>query len=374
MNQKELENTIKEAQKSYYAGTPTISDAEFDKLWDDLKNLYPDSELLSEVGSDLGDSEGFEKVELKSLMGSQSKANTAEEMDEFFRKTNSRAIEVSYMETFKLDGSSAELYYENGEFVRGCSRGNGTIGVDYTKNISKMQGVIKRFSIPYTGVVKGEIVLSQKNKDKYFSEFKNKRNAATGVYHRLDGKDCDKLNFVAWDAISLNGNVEFKTQEELLGFLENEGFEVTPHKIWKKVSGKEAVERIHKVWEEELPKYEYDCDGLVWKMNQIDYNDIMTNERPETQIALKPAKVFAESIVTDIKWNVVNGTITPVVQFNPVDIQGSTITQASGYNVSFLEEMKLEIGDKVLITRGGAIIPLIAKNVSKNIYNSKVNF
>lgn len=141
MNQKELENTIKEAQKSYYAGTPTISDAEFDKLWDDLKNLYPDSELLSEVGSDLSDSEGFEKVELKSLMGSQSKANTAEEMDEFFRKTNSRAIEVSYMETFKLDGSSAELYYENGEFVRGCSRGNGCL--DYNTILETDKGPIK---------------------------------------------------------------------------------------------------------------------------------------------------------------------------------------------------------------------------------------
>lgn len=302
-------------------------------------------------------------------MGSQSKANTAEEMDKFISENGN-----IYMETYKLDGSSAELYYENGKFIRGCSRGDGFRGVDYTKNISKMQGVIKSFSIPYTGVIKGEIVLSHKNKDKYFSEFKNARNAATGVYHRLTGEDCDKLNFVAWDAFPTDGQDYFSTQEELLGFLENEGFEVTPHRIWKKVSGKDTIERIHKVWEEELPNYDYDCDGLVWKKNDIDWEDLRTNERPKTQIALKPAKVFAESIVTDIKWNVVNGTITPVVQFNPVDIQGSTITQASGYNVSFLEEMKLEIGDKVLICRGGAIIPLIAKNVSKNIYNPKVNF
>lgn len=369
MNQKELENKIKEAQKEYYAGHPTLRDCEFDKLWDDLKNLYPDSELLSEVGSDLEESDGFEKVELKSLMGSQSKANTAEEMDKFISENGN-----TYMETYKLDGSSAELYYENGKFIRGCSRGNGTIGVDYTKNISKMQGVIKSFSIPYTGVVKGEIVLSHKNKDKYFSEFKNARNAATGIYHRLTGEDCEKLDFIAWDAFPTDGKNYFSTQEELFGFLENEGFEVTPHRIWKKVSGKDAIERIHEVWEEELPNYDYDCDGLVWKKNEIDWEDLRTNERPKSQIALKPAKVFAESIVTDIKWNVVNGTITPVVQFNPVDIQGSTITQASGYNVSFLEEMKLEIGDKVLICRGGAIIPLIAKNVSKNIYNPKVNF
>ena len=100
MNQKELENKIKEAQKEYYAGRPALSDAEFDKLWDDLKNLFPDSELLSEVGSDLEESEGFEKVELKSLMGSQNKANTAEEMEKFISENGS-----TYMETSNLDGS-----------------------------------------------------------------------------------------------------------------------------------------------------------------------------------------------------------------------------------------------------------------------------
>ena len=200
-------NKIKEAQKEYYAGHPTLQDSEFDKLWDELKNLYPDSELLSEVGSDLEESDGFEKVELKSLMGSQSKANTAEEMDKFISENGN-----TYIETYKLDGSSAELYYENGKFIRGCSRGNGHLGVDYTKNISKMQGVVKSFSIPYTGVVKGEIVLSQKNKDKYFSEFKNKRNCATGIFHRLSGEDCDKLNFVAWDALPTDEKDYFSTR------------------------------------------------------------------------------------------------------------------------------------------------------------------
>lgn len=371
MNKNELESKIRAYQKDYYAGKPSISDAEFDKLWDELKTNYPDSELLSEVGSDLDDSEGFEKVELKSLMGSQNKANTADEMNAFIKKNG---IIEEYMETYKLDGSSAELYYENGKFIRGCSRGNGVIGVDYTQNIVKMGGVIKSLSIPYTGVIKGEIVLSQTNKDKYFSDFKNKRNAATGIYHRLDGKDCEKLDFVAWDALPINSSVSFETQAELFGFLEMEKFNVTPHKLHKGLTGEKAVDRIHNVWDSELPKYEYDCDGLVWKKNKIDLFDITMNERPDTQIALKPAKVFAETVVTDIRWSVKNGTITPVVQYEAVDVQGSTLTQASGYNVSFLEEMKLEIGDKILVTRGGAIIPEIAKNVTKDIYNPKVNF
>ena len=163
-------------------------------------------------------------------------------------------------------------YYANGILAHNC------IGVDYTKNISKMGGVVKSLSIPYTGVVKGEIVLSHKNKDKYFSEFKNARNCATGIYHRLNGEDCEKLDFIAWDAFPTNEENYFSTQEELFKFLENEKFKVTPHKLWKNLTGEKSVNRIHEVWESELPNYDYDCDGLVWKKNEIDWEDLKTNE------------------------------------------------------------------------------------------------
>ena len=125
MTQAELETKIIAAQYDYYAGHPTMSDADFDTLWDTLGKLYPDSELLKEVGSDLGETNGFKKVKLDSLMGSQSKANTAEEMDIFLAKNPGEI-----METYKMDGSSVELKYVDGQFVSGCSRGNGTIGVD----------------------------------------------------------------------------------------------------------------------------------------------------------------------------------------------------------------------------------------------------
>ena len=100
---------IKEAQKEYYAGHPALSDAEFDKLWDDLKNLYPDSELLSEVGSDLEESEGFEKVELKSLMGSQNKANTAEEMEKLALETEQHNKTIIMQNNDEEDNSAKEL-------------------------------------------------------------------------------------------------------------------------------------------------------------------------------------------------------------------------------------------------------------------------
>lgn len=181
MNQKELENKIKEAQKEYYAGHPVISDVEFDELFDTLQRLYPDSELLSEVGSDLEESDGFEKVELKSLMGSQSKANTAEEMDKFISENGN-----TYMETYKLDGISCEAYYENGTLKRICTRGNGYIGLDITSKLSMIRNIPKNLSIPYTGVVKGELVISHEIFEKYFKPkgFKNCRNTVAGITHR----------------------------------------------------------------------------------------------------------------------------------------------------------------------------------------------
>lgn len=364
MTQVELETKIIAAQNDYYAGHPTMSDADFDTLWDTLGKLYPDSELLKEVGSDLGETNGFKKVKLDSLMGSQSKANTAEEMDTFLAKNPGEI-----METYKMDGSSVELKYVDGQFVRGCSRGNGTIGVDYTENIKKMNGVPLKLKSPLTLIVKGEVVLSETNKKKYFPNMANKRNAATGIYHRMDGIDCDKLDIVAWDVRS----DEFKTQVEIFKFLEDNGFIATPHRLHKTLTGKESINRINEVWDNELPDYEYDIDGLVFKANKINFEDLNTNYRPESQVALKIKQSIVSTTVTGIEWSLSNGTFTPVVQVDPRVIEGAIIKQASAANVAGLEELDIEIGDTVGIIRCGMIIPKIISNISKNkkLTNSK---
>ena len=354
MTQIELETKIIAAQNDYYAGHPTMSDADFDTLWDTLGKLYPDSELLKEVGSDLGETNGFKKAKLDSLMGSQSKANTAEEMDIFLTKNPGEI-----METYKMDGSSVELKYVDGQFVRGCSRGNGTIGVDYTENIKKMNGVPLKLKKPLTLVVKGEVVLSETNKKKYFPNMANKRNAATGIYHRMDGVDCDKLDIVAWDVRS----DEFKTQVEIFKFLEDNGFIATPHRLHKTLTGKESINRINEVWDNELPDYEYDIDGLVFKANKINFEDLNTNYRPESQVALKIKQSIVSTIVTGIEWSLSNGTFTPVVQVEPRVIEGAIIKQASAANVAGLEELDIEIGDTVGIIRCGMIIPKIISSV-----------
>ena len=118
---------------------------------------------------------------------------------------------------------------------------------------------------------------------------------------------------------------------------------------------------------------EYDIDGIVWKQNNIDIKD-MQNERPKTNIALKPAKVYKETVLENIEWQVRNGTLTPVAILSPIDLQGATISKASLCNVACLEDMGIEIGHKVLICRCGMIIPKIVKDIDTGKYAKGYEF
>ena len=233
MNQNELEAKIKAAQMAYYAGTPEMSDADFDNLWDLLKSEYPDSKVLTQVGSDLGESNGFKKVRHNIVMGSQDKANTAEEMNKFFKRNEPRML---YQ--YKMDGSSVVLEYVNGKLVRGASRGNGEIGIDYTDNIRKMNGVLAELKDKsFTGSVRGEVLLSKSNKDKYFPDAPNCRNMATGIFHRLDGLDCDKLDVVVYDAQYLDKSKSFEYQSDVMSWLSNQSFKVANWEIIDNCTG-----------------------------------------------------------------------------------------------------------------------------------------
>ena len=366
MNQNELEAKIKAAQMAYYAGTPEMSDADFDNLWDLLKSEYPDSKVLTQVGSDLGESNGFKKVRHNIVMGSQDKANTAEEMNKFFKRNESRML---YQ--YKMDGSSVVLEYVNGKLVRGASRGNGEIGIDYTDNIRKMNGVLAELKDKsFTGSVRGEVLLSKSNKDKYFPDAPNCRNMATGIFHRLDGLDCDKLDVVVYDAQYLDKSKSFEYQTDVMSWLENQGFNVANWEIIDNCTGKKAIEIINSIWKT-LSSYDYDIDGIVWKQNVIDMADIMNNYRPQSQIALKPARTYAKTKINNIIWHMTNGTFTPVAELEPTYLLGAVIRKATLSNVSCLEELGIEIGDEVEITRCGEIIPKVVKNCRTGKFDKK---
>ena len=364
-----LETEIRKHQELYYNHQPVISDGEFDALVDELTMLDPDNELLTtKIGAD--HTEGFTKVKHNIKMGSQNKANTEPEMNGWLSTIDNSFV----LGGFKMDGNSVRLTYKNGELVQAASRGDGDWGDDITENVKKMNFVpLKLKATPnYTGDVRGEVLLSRKNKEKYYPEFKNCRNGASGIMKHLDGSGCEYLDVVCYDAQYLSENEEFGTQENLINFLEQNGFKVAEYRFFKNLTGKMAIDYLNTIFDD-FDNLEYDIDGIVWKQNVIDMKD-MKNERPKTNIALKPAKVYKETVLENIEWQVRNGTLTPVAILKPVDLQGATISKASLCNVACLEDMGIEIGHKVLICRCGMIIPKIVKDIDTGKYAKGYEF
>lgn len=370
----ELEIKIKEAQDAYYKDSkPIMSDMEFDELWDQLKREQPDSELLNAVGDDHID--GFKKVDHTMIMGSQNKANSVEEMDAWLL-SNQKAIEMDgAIGQYKMDGISLELTYTDGKYTRAVTRGDGKTGDDITDNVAKMQGVVKQLKVPYTGTIRGEIVLSRANFMAYFADtYANCRNTASGISKRLDGSDCDKLNVVVYDAQYLDKSKTFGTQRALQNWLVEEGFEVAEY--WcpeKTMTGAEALEYINEVFSK-FDSLKYDIDGIVWKTNSIDMEDILNNYRPKTQIALKPARTYRTTEVVGIEWSLVNGTVTPIAILKPVDLLGAKISRASLSNIRKMEELGIEIGHTVTICRTGEIIPKVVKDETTGKFSAGYEF
>lgn len=362
-----LETEIRKHQELYYNHQPVISDGEFDSLVDELTMLDPDNELLTtKIGAD--HTEGFTKVKHNIKMGSQNKANTEQEMNDWISTIDNTLV----LGSFKMDGNSVRLTYKNGELIQAASRGDSIFGDDITENVKKMNFVPLKLNTNFTGDVRGEVLLSRKNKEKYFPEFKNCRNGASGIMKHLDGSGCEYLDVVCYDAQYLSENEEFGTQENLINFLEQNGFKVAEYRFFNNLNGKTAIDYLNEIFDK-FDDLEYDIDGIVWKQNNIDIKD-MQNERPKTNIALKPAKVYKETVLENIEWQVRNGTLTPVALLKPVDLQGATISKASLCNVACLEDMGIEIGHKVLICRCGMIIPKIVKDIDTGKYAKGYEF
>lgn len=359
MNKTELEAKLRQAQDAYYnSDSPIMSDIEFDALWDELKTRFPDSELLTMVGSDHTD--GFTKAKHSIIMGSQNKANTAPEMDTWFGTCRQNMHEF-VLATSKLDGCSIALEYENGKFTQGITRGDGEYGDDVTENVKKMQGVPMRLKDRFTGTIRGEVLLYRSVREKYFPQYKNCRNGAAGIMKHIDGADCEKLNVKVYEA--RHQGARFATQVDALDWMKSQGFDVVNFKIYdlESMTGQKAIELMAETWKEER---DYDIDGIVWKTSDIDYEDLETNYRPRFMIALKPKYEIAETEIINIEWSLKNGTLTPVCIINPVEIAGAIVKRASLSNVSMMEDLEIEIGHRIKITRSGQIIPCVLANIT----------
>lgn len=350
----ELVSLIKRYQTSYYNGEGEISDAEFDALWDELKNLDPENEILKKIGTDSGN---FAKLRHVMPMGSQEKAANPEQ----FLGWASKHVYDEYFVEFKLDGASLELQYEHGKLVHAVTRGDGTIGDDITVNAKKMNGVAAALFdlagnlIDYSGGIRGEVIMTHDVHKEKFSDKANCRNAANGLMKRKDGEGCEYLKLIVYDAFSPSGNQPFSDEESKINWLKSCGFNTVPLKICK--SPQEVIEyRSHVM--DIRNQLEYDIDGLVIKERQINFQDA-SRARPDRQIAFKFSLEEAVTILRCVDWSVNGGTYTPVAVFDEVELNGTKVQRASLANPDTMKALGVKIGCKVVVVKRGEIIPKI---------------
>ncbi|MDR1837476.1 MAG: NAD-dependent DNA ligase LigA [Treponema sp.] len=377
----ELERLIQQYQASYYNGEAEISDGEFDLLWDELKSLAPDSEVLKKVGTG-PDVDGFPKARHLIPMGSQDKASDPEEFLEWAKKTgletekppaggqkrtgntgrqNITLTEEMDMLTrifvvqYKLDGASLELQYEKGRLVRAVTRGDGVTGDDITGNARRIKGTVEKLDVSFTGGVRGEVVMTRDIwRNKYPSKA-NCRNAANGLMRRKDGCGCEDLIVIVYDASAVDDDHFFKDELQKLEWLKQRGFRTI-----ETVSFTTAQEIIS--YREETSaardKLPFDIDGLVVKDVETDISDLR-KARPEKQIAFKFELETAFSILREVLWSESGATYTPIGIVDPVHLAGTTVKRANLNNPDMIRSMGLKIGSTVSVVKRGEIIPKI---------------
>jgi DNA ligase (NAD+) len=345
----ELEKQIKYHQDLYYNTAPVISDEEFDALWDSLKRLDPSNSLFKNVGRD--SSGNFPKAGHLMKMGSQEKAANPDEFRVWARKhPEIRGYAVQY----KLDGAGLELQYKNGRLQKAVTRGNGDVGDDITGNAVKMRGVPRILNQPFSGSVRGEVLMTHDVHETKYPGKANCRNAANGLMKRINGEGSEDLLFMAYDA---GGGVHFQDERAKIEWLSRAGFKVPD--TWV-LTGAEDVISLREKVAKERANLSFDIDGLVVKNNEIDLED-MKRDRPLKQIAFKFDLDRAVTTLIAVEWYISGKVRTPVAVMEPARLNGTTVKQASLANPNLIKELGVKIGSSVEVVKRGEIIPKIEK-------------
>ncbi|MDR0455430.1 MAG: NAD-dependent DNA ligase LigA [Treponema sp.] len=354
-----LERLILRYQKSYYDGEAEISDGEFDLLWDELKSIAPDSPVIKKIGgggggvSPAADSsvDGFPKAQHLMPMGSQEKAANPEE----FRAWALKHHFTQFLVQYKLDGASLELQYEKGKLIKAITRGDGITGDEITANARRMSGVPEKLDIPFSGGVRGEVVMTHEVWRNTYASKANCRNAANGIMRRKDGSGCEDLMLITYDAAFPGKDRYFTDESHKVKWLGERGFETTVTKIFNDA---EAVIAYRKKVAQTRDKLPFDIDGLVVKDIATDMADLR-RARPEKQIAFKFELETAFSVLRQVEWSESGATYTPIGVVDPVRIAGTTVQRANLNNPGMIRLMGLKIGAAVSVVKRGEIIPKI---------------
>ena len=371
---KELHNLLNQYNYEYHVlDNPSVPDAEYDRLLKELLEIeeaFPDLKTPDSPSQRVGGSvlDFFQKVEHRSPMLSLGNAFNEEDLRDFDRKVRqSVGDKISYVCELKIDGLAVSLRYEDGLFVQGATRGDGSIGEDITVNLKTIKSIPLRLNEPVTIEARGEAFMPKRSFEKLNEAknengeepFANPRNAAAGSLRQLDPRIAASRNLdIFLYAIADAGETGVGSHSEGLDMLEKLGFKTNKER--KKFTRIEEVLEYVEGWVEKRPSLPYEIDGIVIKVDSYDHQEELgtTAKSPRWAIAYKfPAEEVVTKLI-DIELNVGRtGVITPTAILEPVKVAGTTVQRASLHNEDLIREKDIKIGDSVVVKKAGDIIP-----------------
>lgn len=365
---KELVEILNQASRVYYQGEDEImSNLEYDTLYDELLSLEQESGIVmaasptAHVGYEIMSE--LPKEAHVSPMLSLDKTKEVEDLIDWIGNKKG-------MLSMKLDGLSIILTYENGILTKALTRGNGEIGEVITNNAKTFVNIPAHISYPHKLIIRGEALirysdfekLNKQTKD-ISEKYKNPRNLCSGSVRQLNNEITAQRNvhFYCCTIISTETDLEFTRKEQGLLWLRQMGFDIVPYQMTDANHLSAQVEAFSKeVTQSDLPS-----DGLVLTFDDIAYSNSLgqTSKYPKDSIAFKWQDELADTTLREIEWSASRtGLINPVAVFEPVELEGTTVSRASVHNVSILRELKLGIGDTIVVYKANMIIPQIHEN------------
>lgn len=368
---KELIDILNKAASVYYQGKDEImSNFEYDRMYDELSALEKESGLV--LAGSPTQKVGYEvlselpKQTHPSPMLSLDKTKQVDELSSWLGGKEG-------LLSWKMDGLTVVLTYENGELLNAVTRGNGVVGEVITNNAKVFKNL--PVNIPFKGrmVLRGEAIITYSEFKKINAllseeeQYKNPRNLCSGSVRQLNNEITAKRNveLYAFTLVEADG-VDFKnSQQNKMEFMKEQGFQTVEYKV---VTAKNIYETVE--WFlEKVKTNDFPSDGLVLLYDDISYGESLgsTAKFPRNAIAFKWADETAKTKLTEVEWSASRtGLINPVAIFEPVELEGTTVSRASVHNISIVKELKLGIGDTIEVYKANMIIPQIAQNLTKS--------
>lgn len=371
----ELKKLLDSYSRQYYLlDDPAVSDAEYDKLYNELLAIeaeFPELKDASSPSQKVGAkvSKKFKRITHATEMLSLENAYDEEDIAEFIERVRKLAgsENVDFVLEPKFDGLSVSIKYKNGVLVNAATRGDGLVGEDVTQNVLTMD-IPKKISLDYELEVRGEIIMlktdfQELNKQKEQDGekiFANPRNAAAGSLRQLDAEITRSRKLKLFPYAIISSEAHFSTQIEVLETLKKNGFSVTEHFALCKTQ--EEAHAFYENLEKHRSDLEYDIDGVVYKVNDLNLQNKLgaSAKFPRHSIAYKFTAEKAETTVTDIVVQVGRtGNITPVAELVPVTVGGVVVSRATLHNKDEIEKKDIRVGDRVVVQRAGDVIPQV---------------